>query len=200
MKRAQALVAAGLAGCGGPAGRLAPPGSFEAPPGLVVDARERYYDVAGPDLAVVKSTLEIAGPRIDGERHVAATAWRVEWRFAMGQDARGCRITDVFVRVDLDTLYPRWTDVNAADPRHGRRWRGFMGALRFHEDRHRRNGLEAGAEAIRRLWQVLPQPSCAALEGVANGVVEQVTEKWRRADRQFDDATHHGATQGALLR
>ncbi len=50
---------------------------------------------------------------------------RVEWRFAMGQDARGCRITDVFVRVDLDTLYPRWTDVHAADP-------GTDALARFH--------------------------------------------------------------------
>jgi predicted secreted Zn-dependent protease len=75
----------------------------------------------------------------------------------------------------------------------------YLSALRTHESGHYQIGKDA-ANAIDRGIQGLPiAATCRELEQNANALGDRLLAEYRARERQYDQSTDYGKTQGASL-
>lgn len=160
-----------------------------------------YYYIGGSSATVLAAQLDQAGPAdTDGKRYAGKTRWDVQWRFNHKQEGETCGIKDVTVAVGIAQTLPKWRgeDKEGAAALKAR-WRKFIEALKGHEDGHRENGVKAGGEIEKALLAIQPASNCEDLDKAANAAGEQVVEKYRKRDAEYDRSTDHGRKQGASL-
>ncbi len=107
-----------------------------------------------------------------------------------------CVITSVTTELTTTMQLPELRQASAADRE---RFDRFLPRLQLHEDGHRDHGRAAAAEIDRRIAQLPDMSSCELLDATANETGHRVVNDYTARDRQFDDATEHGKTQGAWL-
>lgn len=157
------------------------------------NTRIEYYDVMGADIRSIQAALAEAGPidPVDHERVHALTSWRISWRWPSGPDGR-CNLSAATASFEANVLLPRLADDRPLAPDLQAAWMRYIGALRLHEAGHLRRAhdrLDDVARAVR-------SSSCAT----ANAAGERILNEIRRDQAQYDAATQHGRTQGAVLR
>lgn len=158
----------------------------------------RYYDIAGTSAKQLRQEMNRKGPPDEsGERFDANTKWWLKWNFWYEPGRMGCRFTRFELDNQSEIVMPRWRDANAASPLLRDRWNRYYQALLAHEMQHRTHGVEAERE-IRQLAAGFRSASgCAAIGDEFNRKAQQIIEKYRQADREFDRRTHHGMNEGA---
>ena len=183
-----------FAGC-----RATVPGA-SAPPPLPIGVRaqvvEQPYDVHG------LTRLEITRSLNEGARTYVRSGsrgyhqWNVRWQFRYAPSLRGCDITSSAVNLESVTTLPRWVDRDRADSALVAEWDRYIGALRIHENGHRDIAHRAAAE-IQRTLRRFSAGTCASISARANRVAQDIVERHRRENSEYDEETRHGATQGA---
>lgn len=156
------------------------------------------YPVSVQPPQTLKQALNAATPiRENGQVFHGHTKWWVNWNFRWVRQPSGrCAITSVSVDLSTQMQLPQLVQAPAADRE---RFDRFLPRLTKHEEGHRDNGRAAAAEVERRITQLPEMPSCELLEATANDTGRRVVSEFNQRDRQFDDATEHGKTQGAWL-
>lgn len=164
------------------------------------DTQVRWYDVEASSAAALRVMLSLKGP-IDttGARHDAFTEWYVTWHPAFPHAEGGCSTGPVVTSVRVRITLPRWNAPWGTPTELLARWRTYLDALAAHELGHREKALEAAADIEAGLPSLDPMPTCAQMELVANQLAHQILERYRQADRDYDELTDHGATQGAVF-
>jgi predicted secreted Zn-dependent protease len=163
----------------------------------MVSVRFRYYELRGRSAAELRRQMDESGPKEEGESYDARTHWSVRWRFRYESAGSSCRISSASTTVETEILLPRWLDAAQAPAELRARWSRYLQALRLHENGHARFGEQAAAEIEQAILEMPPRPSCPELERSANALAEELIEKYRRSEREYDASTRHGATQGA---
>ena len=161
---------------------------------IEVDVRPavvEHYGVRGRDIAAVAASL--------GSGHIALTRWRVTWKYRL-EESRACRLKSFQVEVTAKIRMPRWVDRDAAPPKARARWDAFIEAVRKHEEGHRDHGVAAGRELARAVRVLGNRGDCRKLRTELDQLGERVTASYQALDREYDRATRHGITQGAILR
>lgn len=160
-----------------------------------------YYYIDGSSATVLAAQLDQAGPKdVDGNRYAGKTRWDVQWKFNHHQEGESCGIKDVTVAVGIAQIVPKWRGQDK--PGGGAlkaRWQKFLAAQKRHEEGHKEHGIKAGGEIEKALLAIKPASNCEDLDKVANAAGEQVTEKYRKQDADYDRRTDHGRKQGATL-
>jgi predicted secreted Zn-dependent protease len=164
------------------------------------DTSVRWYDVAGASESAVRVSLSERGP-LDhtGARHDAFTEWYLSWHLTFLVSEPGCATGPVSTSMHVRVTLPRWQPPSMAAPELVARWRTYLDALAWHELGHRERGLEAAAAIEAELPLLEPRASCEETEQLANQAAHQIIERFRQADRDYDEVTQHGATQGAVF-
>lgn len=164
------------------------------------DTSVHWYDVEGASEGAVRAALSRLGP-IDsaGARHDAYTQWYVTWHFPLVRTDLGCATGPVSTSMRVRITLPRWQAPPEASIELVARWRTYLDVLATHELGHRERGLEAAADIEAELPLLGPKPSCEEAERIANQAAHQILERHRQADRDYDELTQHGATQGAVF-
>jgi predicted secreted Zn-dependent protease len=166
------------------------------PVGMTVHPIDEYYAVYGSTAAALRQSMRESGPASGGRRWDGYTRWNVRWRFRYAPEAGTCRVTEVRVEYTSTIVMPRWRPPPNASPMLRRDWDDFVRALRTHEEGHRNIGADAARQVMRRVGSVTA-PSCELIGERANGVGRQTLEEYRVVQRQYDEETGHGRTQGA---
>ena len=135
----------------------------------------------------------------NGEASFATTSWKVTWSYDYGMRSGSCSVADLAVSLKIRVLLPKWRQPAAADPALVERWQIFMDALERHERGHELNGIRVAGRVRAALRALGSRSTCARLERVADAAGGKVIEGGRDRDREYDDATDHGATQGAVF-
>lgn len=167
-------------------------------PGAVsVRVEKVYYDVEGATPAALADELGRRGPQASGERYFGLTEWEVEADYRWDKRPGECRIKHLRVRASVQTHLPRWRRAAVAPTPLSRAWTRFLAALDWHEHGHRVLAEEA-AESIRTRLVALRAPTCARVESSAYDEMRDVLNEYERYNEDYDAATDHGRSQGAV--
>jgi predicted secreted Zn-dependent protease len=159
---------------------------------------ESQYDVHGDDRSSLLSLLNAATPVVfEGKKYHAFTSWNVHWYLRWFAEPDGqCRITSVSIELTSNMRLPNLVGGSAQQRQ---TFYPYLSALRTHEVGHYQMGKDA-ADAIDRGVQHLPPSlNCRSLEQSANDLGYSLLAEYRNRERQYDQATGYGKTQGASL-
>jgi predicted secreted Zn-dependent protease len=157
-----------------------------------------YYDyTARPSRGqTLRQALDDASPiREDGELFHGHTKWHIRWAFKWWREADGrCRITSNRTTLDLEITLPELQGGSAAMQR---RFASFRDALHEHELGHAQIARDTAEEIDREILGLPEMDSCDELEAEANRVGHAQMRESKRLQKQFDEDTEHGRSQGA---
>jgi len=145
------------------------------------DVTSDYYDVTGSTLADVYGQLD---PEEWGRCH---------YQYDYSYDSANGRTTRVNITLALTIRFPRWQGAgwDSASPAAQAEWRRMLQALQTHEEEH---------AAIARRWApTFQQRLLGQRENRVQQRFDQVLRDAKKEQKQFDQRTRHGQTQGVSL-
>lgn len=157
----------------------------------------QHYPVRINQAETLAQALDRSSPiRSRGLVYHATTDWQVQWRFWWQNANEGCVIKRVRTEVSVQIQLPQLVAGTAAQQTE---FADYLDALTLHEAGHQQLALDA-AEAIDLALQQFPVAgSCAALETDANALGQQLLQRFREREYDYDRRTNHGQTQGAWM-
>lgn len=166
-----------------------------------VKVEYRYYPVKGATVGELQSQINQLGPLSpsEGERFAAKTDWYVHWSYRYNNQHNRCSVQSINSRVEIVLTLPQWEIPADAPQSLVDTWKQYLTAIDLHEEGHKQNGVEAGAQILQRLKQLPSYSSCKRLQTVVNGEIQQIISYHNQQDITYDQATQHGLTQGAVF-
>lgn len=166
----------------------------------LVTVETEYYDIYGWTAAELREQMVLFGVTWrDGKKYDALTTWFTRWRYTWESGLNSCKITGVKTSVEVLHRYPKWVNKAEADPALQHRWERYMANLKTHENGHKDIGIAAADEIETAIGQMPPARGCRALEAAANGLGQEILERYRALEADYDRQTGHGRTQGAVF-
>jgi len=158
-----------------------------------------YYPVTGASVREIRRSINEARPWKDRQSTDAMTKWQVNWHFTLSPSAGGCYCNTFSTTTTIAVTLPKWiVPTNAPESVKGI-WARYFTALGKHEGGHGQIALSAAAELQKRSRTIGTLPDCETLKAKINGIGEQVVQDFQRRDKEYDERTRHGATEGAFL-
>ncbi len=155
------------------------------------------YPVSGKDLAAAKADMRQRGPRDHlGYSFDAYTSWHIKWSWPTSGNK--ARLADVVADYSVKVQLPDWQEMSRAPAVQQKKWKEFIAQLIAHEYGHVMNvtqSYQSIPEAIRRA-NARGQISTAA---EANALANQLLNKIRQSDVEYDRCSEHGKRQGVRL-
>jgi len=127
----------------------------------------------------------------------AMTAWRVEWKYTAMNEIAGCRPESIATSTTITMTLPRYVPPTNAAPAIKERWARYFSALIRHEIQHGANGLAAAGAVRDRIAATGNRRDCGTLGRDVTAAVNATLATYRAKDRELDERTRHGATEGA---
>lgn len=159
-----------------------------------------YYDISGRSESELRREMDANGYLwTDGIRYAGMTFWTVRWMTYPRTEKELCAVDKVEATVQVKFRLPRWSN-NSAPARVKNWWTWYYEGLLKHENGHRDFGVEAAREVQRTIAGIRPQNTCKELYQVANKAGDQVLEKYKQLERDYDVRTRHGLNQEAAYR
>lgn len=163
----------------------------------VVMSDPLYYDVGGGTAAEINAYMATCNAA-QGEFAASAT-YIVNWRISYKTLAAGqCQVDHVAVGLHTRYIYPHWHNDGQATAGTAQSWNTFMQALAVHESGHVALDKQYAAQMLRAL-QALPTQSCQTIGQTADATAKGLVSALDQANTNYDAATGHGRTQGAVL-
>lgn len=155
------------------------------------------YPVRIKEGETLAQALDRSSPiRQRGLVYHATTDWQVQWRFWWRNASDGCVIERVRTEVEVQIQVPQLVAGTAAQQAE---FADYLDALTQHEEGHQQLALAAGAAIDLGLRQFPVASSCGALETDANALGQQLLQRFREREYDYDRRTNHGQTQGAWM-
>ncbi|MBT8138322.1 MAG: DUF922 domain-containing Zn-dependent protease [Gammaproteobacteria bacterium] len=164
-----------------------------------VNSATEYYDVSADTLGTLLLVLQSEVPeRPGGKTFHGYTRADVNWHWQLAQVGARCRVQQARAIVNIQTTLPRlyWTTPGSEVERV---WQQWMPALARHEQQHANNAIHVARRGEHRLLGLPPQASCEAMNAQAQRMASQLHDELRKIDRDYDNDTRHGETEGATL-
>ncbi len=160
--------------------------SWAAP--IKVNEKNKFYTIQGktaPEFAVAMSKR---GPYSRQHRKRAwATASRdLTYQLVRKRDAKGCKITDVKVELDIVYTLPKLRNERAVSKRHRSKWRRMFNLLSKHEKVHGKLYKQFARNVRREILRMPRASSCRKLDRQAIKIVKTLSEKDSLANDRFD--------------
>jgi len=150
-----------------------------------------YYDIQGATEKELRDQLNrfgLIGP--DGYRGDAKTDWNIRWTWK-GYGTENCDLQTVTVTHDIQVTMPRWSPPRDAPTELVAKWGEYMLVLADHEKGH----VDNVVEYLPLLVDTIQRATCLTAEAGA----QEVLDKIRQYDLDYDSRTRHGETQGAVF-
>lgn len=145
-----------------------------------------YYKINGSTETDLAKEIQSKGP----EGYAGYTNWYIRWGWP-GFDREECDLTKAWITAKVSLTMPSWVPPADAPEDLIQNWYRFSQALNVHEQGHVNNVVKA----LPLLQKAIQSSDCITADSAAN----QVLDKLRGWDVQFDDKTDHGRTQGAVF-
>jgi predicted secreted Zn-dependent protease len=167
--------------------------------GLHVAVERSSYPVAGSTASDLRAVIEALGPTRHGRTFAAFTDWEVTWDYSLAPGPGGVRIAAVRVTVRASVLVPRWRAPRSTPPGLAAAWPRYVAAIEAHEQGHVNLAVEAGRAVLGRLEALPAFAGRGALKEAVEAAAGAEIAAARERERRYDEASDHGATQGASL-
>jgi predicted secreted Zn-dependent protease len=157
------------------------------------------YAVSGANGGEVRAQLNRVGPLDGGDRRTdASTSMYMRWGYDLDR-ADDCGLTAPHVEVQVTVVMPVWTDVNTASRGDRAEWSRYIGVLASHEAIHERIDVDAAAELAAALARLPRRPTCDEVDASVAQAKNAAFQRMDARNLEYDRATGHGATQGAVF-
>lgn len=155
-----------------------------------------YYQVFGGTAAEVRAQIHRCGPT--GE-FAGQSGYAINWSYALRADETGlCRVAGIKVGVRTSVILPYRAADGSVNAGFDTSWQVFVNGLTSHEYGHVALAEQYGSRLLSSL-QNYPAGDCYTMspgvEVTANGIAAQLNS----AQGQYDAATTHGVSQGAIF-
>lgn len=159
-----------------------------------------YYDIYGDEEHELREEMNEKGHLDeDGEMYDAYTYWNISWNYLYKQTANVCSAESIDVTVDVTIHLPRWENQSGGSASLKSKWEQYIDDLTLHEEGHRAFADEGGQKVYETLSQIGAYPTCDELKNKVSEKGQAVIEEVRSKNKQYDDETSHGLTQGAVF-
>jgi predicted secreted Zn-dependent protease len=158
-----------------------------------------YYNVMGATIRDIHESLAQARPWKNKSSMDGQTQWHVEWRFNVAPAGSICRCTFFTTTTTITVTLPRWTAPANAAAEVKTNWQRYITALGQHEAGHAQLALDAAA-GLEKQNKTAESGDCDSLRRKINSQCNATIEEYRRREKDYDERTRHGVTQGAVLR
>lgn len=166
----------------------------------VINENYVNYKIIGHSANTLRQQMSMLGPTdVSSEHFDASTHWYIQWQYKYQAEADKCHLTEVNVKVDVTYQFPEWVDYAVSDYSLKTRWNTYMLHLLTHERGHAENGILAAVSIEQALTRLPAMQSCEILANTADNIAYQTIALHNTKDMNYENITHHGATQGATF-
>lgn len=158
-----------------------------------------YYAVTGASIREIHQSLRQNRPWRKTSQTDAYTRWNVTWSFYVSPGGDKCRLTSFSTRTTVTITLPRWEAPADAPEEVRTAWSRYIAALGNHEAGHGQFAVAAAGEMQKRVRESGEDSDCSALKQKINSLAESIVQQYRNREKEYDERTKHGATQGAVL-
>ncbi len=167
----------------------------------IVTEKYEYYEVRGSCEKDSQCRMRRKGIAwSDGKKYDSATSWHVTWKYDYNRTPDACSADSFRVFVEITFLYPRWVPGGDTTGDLTDRWEAYIKNLVTHENGHRDLAVEAAAELARAVADLHPSPTCADVDREVRALSRVRMDMLNDNEKEYDTATNHGYTQGAVFR
>jgi len=159
--------------------------------------RTNYYAVTGSSLREIRRSLELGRPRRGAAPGDGLTVWQIGWKVSTHRAGNVSRLSTFTTRTDITMTLPRWTVPTNADPELVKVWNDYTAALYQHERGHVQRVFATVAEMHTRVKTIPPAADPDALREQVEELARDILAAGKQRDRDYDDRTKRGETQGA---
>jgi predicted secreted Zn-dependent protease len=171
-----------------------------AHPEPAVRIRYEYYDVSGRSAHELRQCMNRHENRwTDGTPYDALTTWKVKSDYNLEEENGLCRVAFVKVSVDIVHKLPRWVNRSEATPELVERWDRYLRAVMIHEEGHKNFGILAASETEKAISGMRAIGGCEELRGLVETRVDDLIDRIKKQEREYDNRTDHGRLQGVVF-
>ncbi|MBF0531316.1 MAG: DUF922 domain-containing Zn-dependent protease [Deltaproteobacteria bacterium] len=160
-----------------------------------ITEQTQYYSIQGLTSNDLYTEMRQHGP--DG--FSANTSWKIRDHYKTRVDGSGCAIPPVTVSVNITYTMPEWVNKSQASPALQKRWDQYLNRLTVHENGHRDIAVK-NAHLIDQKLFGLKASSCGALEDRSKRIADEIFDKTKNENAEYDRVTQHGRTQSAYFK
>ncbi|WP_223342962.1 MULTISPECIES: DUF922 domain-containing Zn-dependent protease [unclassified Synechocystis] len=166
----------------------------------IIKVEYKYYSIYPNTKWDLNDELNRRSPIIfQGKRYRGYTQWFVRWQYQWWFTAQQCQITTVTTNLDVTYTLPRIPPNHGADPEARRVFNRYLVALFKHEENHKNSGLYAARAIEKALLNLGPFPHCKGLQTKAESTAQQIVQRYRQRDLDYDRQTDHGRKEGIMI-
>lgn len=171
-----------------------------APVGLRQIATTHYYHVYGYSAAQIRQQIRRCAPGSgDDAAFAGETSYDMNWRYDINDNGTGtCSLSNIKVGLHIQITMPLWRASASDTAGLAPTWGAFAAGLNTHEQGHVALDEQYASKTLASL-RGLPTSNCAAIQQTANNVTNAMVSLLQHANANYDAATGHGRTQGAII-
>ena len=162
----------------------------------------QHYDIHGRSPNELRKAMDAQGPMnpAGGKRFDARTDWTLQWTYKwdskLAKQARIYRLSEWTVDVKSTIIFPRWVELDEANPLEQRRWQVYSARLKLHENGHAKLAERAGDAVNRAFANIKVHPSSEKLKEAVRLKAQEILKLHRAMEVEYDQKTDHGRKQG----
>ncbi len=167
----------------------------------VVDPTSQYQ-IYGTNGTQLRTEIQQCAPNLSvgtQAEFTSETNYQINWSYSytiLGNDM--CQATKPKVGVHISMVLPLWQPNSSATQTFVNQWQSFISNLTIHENGHVALDEQYANQMVSDL-QNYPVMSCDILQQSVTNTLNNDVLALNIANDQYDTATNHGATQGAIL-
>jgi len=172
---------------------------YKYSPPVVIEKND-YYEIRGSsERDLRRQMLKNGSTWEDGQKYDSVTSWYWTWDYGRDRASQTCSADDFSLTLEITYRFPKWVRTDEAPQPLVDKWDGYMKNLTVHEHGHRDRVVDAAAAFSRAAATLPPDLSCADRERRVRVLSSKMMAELNAAQQEYDEATNHGATQGALF-
>jgi len=151
-----------------------------------------YYEIGGLTADELREEMNQFGPvdPNEGLRYDSLTDWYISWTWP-GYGEVECDLSQAHVSYDIKVTVPRWHPSPKTNPALIDHWNRYMNNLAIHEQAH----VDAIINHYLQVKDAIQGATCATAEPAA----QEILDKLKQFQIEYDRQTKHGETQGAVF-
>jgi predicted secreted Zn-dependent protease len=172
----------------------------ETPLQVTVSEKSEFYDIDGSTSEELRAQMKRKGTHWnDGKIYAALTTWDIRYHYDIESKDGKYALRAVRASVDIAFHLPRLMPSPKTPDQLKASWHEYYEHLLTHEHGHRDLSVEMTRDMCRRLSELGEFTDRAALEDAAKSLIKGDFKKLNQAQVEYDEDTHHGIKQGAVL-
>ncbi|WP_072680834.1 DUF922 domain-containing protein [Arcobacter sp. LA11] len=162
-----------------------------------VEKRIKYYDIYPKSKKDIKTQLLSKSPiKKSGEKLYADTVWEVNTSY----EYKGkCRVTKVYVDLNIKTILPRLTPKKSVKFSVKNPFSKFERKLISYQKKHEKFAVQAAKEIEKKLLSYGSPRDCDKFRKQIRVDKKKIIKKYRKKSKEYDKKTDYGRKKGVKI-